>query len=473
MPLAPDGEICPRKHLTRRTVWIGYAVTLIIAGGFHAGKAADDRGAFVRWRHQIHDFWQGENIWDRYMYPNPPILPIVMSPLMVLPPVAGALVWFALKASLACVSAVLCFRMAKESGQTWPAWALLAVFVLSLRPILSDLHHGNNNLIILALVVAALYAWRQGYDVLAGLTLALAITFKVTPALFVPYFVYKRSWRIAGATCLGVGIFLLVVPSLFLGPRFNGQCLAMWWHRILSPFIERGITSPQEVNQSMVGVLSRLLTEVPSADAHGNSGVQVDLNLVAWDPRQVVKFLKLISLALVGLLAVFCRTRATRRDDPRLLGEFSLVVLTMLFVSERSWKHHFVTLLLPTTYLVYRMGMARATLTVRWTLAAALALSAFLMATTSSELGAVFGSRLITQPGEAPQWVEGHKLAQYYGLFLWSSVVLYIATAWRVVIEGRRPPSEGSLVEPARGPGLAIPAPHLYSGSSICNRTIK
>ncbi|MEO6808554.1 MAG: hypothetical protein ABI353_05520, partial [Isosphaeraceae bacterium] len=125
-----------------------------------------------------------------------------------------------------------------------------------------------------------------------------------------------------------------------------------------------------------------------------------------------------------------------------------------------------------TTYLVYRMGMVQASKSVRWTLAGALALSAFLMATTSSELGAVFGSRLITEPGEAPQWVEGHKLAQYYGLFLWSSVVLYIATAWQVVVEGRRPPSEQPL-EPIQGLGHAIPAPHLYAGSSACKQPIK
>jgi len=36
------------------------------------------------------------------------------------------------------------------------------------RPFLSDLHHGNNNLLILFLIVAALEAWRKGYDVLAA-----------------------------------------------------------------------------------------------------------------------------------------------------------------------------------------------------------------------------------------------------------------------------------------------------------------
>ena len=59
-----------------------------------------------------------------------------------------------------------------------------------------------------------------------------------------------------------------------------------------------------------------------------------------------------MAFCLLGLLAFLCRTKTTDRRDPRLLGEFALVVLTMLFVSERSWKHHYVTVLLPYTYLV-------------------------------------------------------------------------------------------------------------------------
>ena len=86
-----------------------------------------------------------------------------------------------------------------------------------MRPILGDLHHGNNNLVILFLIVAVLQAWRKGYDVLAGLVLGLAITYKVTPALFIPYFAYKRSWRVWERP-RGLVIFLLIVPSLVIGP---------------------------------------------------------------------------------------------------------------------------------------------------------------------------------------------------------------------------------------------------------------
>ena len=51
-----------------------------------------------------------------------------------------------------------------------------------------------------------------------------------------------------------MGIFLLIVPSLVIGPQFNGECLGMWWHRMVTPFVVKGATSPQEINQSFAGV---------------------------------------------------------------------------------------------------------------------------------------------------------------------------------------------------------------------------
>ncbi len=451
MPETPPGAVLDFDRHFRRAVWISALCTVFGAALVYADKAAEERSAFVRWRHQVLQFWQGENIYDEMLFPNPPIMPLTLLPFMMLPPVPGALCWFVLKAALTAGSIWMCFRMVRSEKRPLPSYVQAMVILFSFRPILSDLHHGNNNLVILFLVVATLYAWRKGYDVLAGLSLALAISYKVTPALFVPYFLYKRSWRTVGATCVGMGLFLLVVPSLIIGPTFNGECLATWWHRMLSPFLSKGFISPQEVNQSMVGVLTRLLTDTKTGD--GRYDVHLDLNLVSWPPRVVGLLVKGLSVGLVGLLALFCRTRTDRRDDPRLLGEFALVVLTMLFVSERSWKHHYVTLLLPYTYLAYRVGVARVSGRVRWLLGSAMVLSALLMATTSSELGGLFARH------------QGHKIAQGYGMFLWAGVVLYIATAWRVWVERTRDwndnNGDGSLV-----PGPTHHAPHLARGAS-------
>ncbi len=226
---------------------------------------------------------------------------------------------------------------------------------------------------------------------------------------------------------------------------------------MLSPFLTKGEGSPQEVNQSMVGVLTRLLTDTKTGT--GRYDVRLDLNLVSWPPAVVKTLIKAVALAMVGLLAFLCRTRTGRRTDPRLFGEFALVVLTMLFISERSWKHHYVTLLLPYTYLVYRVGQPLLGLRVRGALALALALSAVLIASTSSELGGHFAHG------------QGHKIAQGYGLFLGAGIVLYIATAWRVYVEGRREPDAGSPSASPETPHVASP-PHflgLSKSQSLAN----
>jgi hypothetical protein len=210
----------------------------------------------------------------------------------------------------------------------------------------------------------------------------------------------------------------------------------MWWHRIMRPFVGNGEVSPQEVNQSMAGVLMRLFTDVPAADQNHYGGTQLDLNLLNWPKERTTALIKGLSVAFVGLLAYFSRTRTNRRDDPRLFGEWSLVVMTMLIISERSWKHHFVTLLLPYTFLVYHLFIVPTTKRTRWILAGALALSTVAMASTSSDIGGVL-------LGE-----NGHDVAQFYGMFLWSAMILYVATAWRVMADRNLPPISSTPGDP-------------------------
>jgi hypothetical protein len=174
---------------------------------------------------------------------------------------------------------------------------------------------------------------------------------------------------------------------------------------------------------------------------------------------------------MLGLLAWLCRTKTARRDDPRLLGEFALVVLVMLFVSERSWKHHYVTVLLPFTYLAYRAFDPCVSRGARAAIGGALLLSTTLMATTSTEVGTLFAHKASrseratptarsTEAGDSIARLvakgEGHKVAQFYGMFFWSGVVLFVATAWRVRVEGRAAAEDESASASSRN----IPAPH-------------
>jgi alpha-1,2-mannosyltransferase len=440
-------EPCRIDRLSNWVFWSLWALIVVISAAFYYEKAADHRSAFVRWRPQVLQFWAGVNIYDKMIFPNPPIMPITLHPLMVLPTVTGAMCWFAIKVGLTTAALVMLFRIVRPPGKTFPPMFRSLVLLLSLRPILGDLHHGNNNLLILFLVVAMYYAWRRGFDITSGLLLGLATSYKVTPALFFVYFAYKRSWRTVGWGLLGLGIFLVIVPSAVIGTEFNGECLGMWWQRMITPFVVKGAASPQFMNQSLFGVLSRLFTQMTPGP--GRYEVSFDLNLASWPPWIVNYLIKGVAISLLALLAFLCRTKTSDRSDPRLLGEIALVVLTMLFVSERSWKHHYVTVLLPYSYLVCEFFSSRIGPRSRMLLVGSWAVSFVLMAATSTEVGGIFLEG------------QGHEIAQGYGAFLWAGVVLYAMVAWRVWV--RR--SETSLAGPPSGAISSVPRSHLNTAT--------
>jgi len=474
----------------RQTAW----ALVILAAIFHGLKAAEDRGAFLRWRDQILLMDHGVNIYDEMLFPTPPIVPLMLYPLMKLPPLLGVMTWFGLKVAMAAASTLMVMSLAAGPGRRLPAWAEALVWVFVARPFFSDLHHANTNLMILFLVTSTLYAWVRRRDLVAGILLALAICSKVTPALFAVYLGWRWVWSLVGdratrpafgatprvlvALGLGFVLFLEWIPSGFFGTASNHEMLATWWHRIIRPYAEGGIVGAQEVNQSMIGVLTRLTTKEPSTDKYR---AELPLNLVEWDRPWVVFGLKLLSIGLGLVLLVLCRTRVDRRDDPRLVGEFALVALTMLFVSERSWKHHYVTLLFPVSYLVARLCAPpeRVSLRSKAVIAGAMAWAAVLIVLTSSEGGYLIvpmlafpllgwwliatTQRRCRQGALTPSAFRGdlaktagvtvlvvalalvvgtvfheerwHKYAQGYGAYFWGGVVFYLATAWRLVVE--------------------------------------
>src|SRR5260370_19436471 len=140
-------------------------------------------------------------------------------------------------------------RLIEDPGRPFPAAGQLAMLLLSLRPIMGDLSHGNVNLLILFLVIASLHALRRGYALTSGLVLGLAIACKLTPALFVPYFLWKRAWRTLAGCGAGLVLFFVLVPGAFLGQQRNLQLLDSWVNQMIAPYVVAGVVTSEHPNQ--------------------------------------------------------------------------------------------------------------------------------------------------------------------------------------------------------------------------------
>jgi len=248
---------------------------------------------------------------------------------------------------------------------------------------MGDLYHNNVNIFILFLLVGSLFAFSRERRMTSGVILGLAIACKVTPALFIPYFLWKRAWGALAGCALGLILFLLVVPGLFLGMHRNLELLSSWEKQMIEPFVVNGVVASEHNNQSLPGLVYRLATHSPSF-----SKFDYDLwrytpleyhNWLALTPKTVQWLLKACMAAFVALVIWTCRTPLAPHPKAWSLAvEFSLIVLGMLLFSERTWKHHCVTLLLPFATIVYYLATQRPTRKLRWFLIGILSTAAML-----------------------------------------------------------------------------------------------
>jgi hypothetical protein len=395
----------------------------------YAIKASEQRSAIVRWAPQLQQLDE-EDIYQRHGYPNPPIMAILLWPLAELPPLVGALVWFFLKVGMTLLATHWVFRLVERHDRPFPPWAKLLAVLLSLRPIIGDLSHGNVNLFILFLIVAALYAFHRGRDWTAGIVLALAVCCKVTPALFVPYLLWKRAWRALAGCAVGLVLFLGIVPSVVLGPEPNARDLHSWFEAMVIPYVRDGVVTSKHSNQSLPGLIYRMTTDSPSYYSYSGEKyvpVQYD-NFLTLSPETARWIIKGCMLAFAVSLVLLCRTATCQRRGWRLAAEFSLVLLGMLLFSERTWKQHCVTLMLPFAVLTYYLAACSMTPRLRAYLVATLALVSVLMATTSTGL-------LV--------W-SAAKVAQVYGAYVWCYLLLAIALG--VLLVRREETEAGPLI---------------------------
>lgn len=338
------------------------------------------RSAFLRWRPQIlgdetpgrgamPGLKKGDDIYRHFNYPNPPILALILWPLAELPATLGAMLWFFFKVGMAGLALRWAFRLCGPM----PDWAKLFALLFSLHPILGDLSHGNVNIFIAFLVLGSLELYRRGWDISAGIVLALAIACKITPALFVPFFgwkltasvlaairakqpILKAAWNSGGkillGCALGLGIWSVAVPGAVLGWQHNLVLLESWYDVMAKPFLVDGKITSEHANQSIPGTVVRLLTDEPSSidwddDDKPNFGYHTIVDIGPANARLLIRGCQAIWVGVLLWLGWANVSYRQNRTGLPFAAECGYVVLGMLLFSERTWKHHATTLMLP------------------------------------------------------------------------------------------------------------------------------
>ncbi|MBP2472869.1 alpha-1,2-mannosyltransferase [Crossiella equi] len=241
----------------------------------------------------------------------PPLAAVLFTPLTV---ISWSTAGFVMTSVTVLLTALVLAALLSHYGVRAPGrvpWALLAVLPLALvtDPVRGTAGFGQVNLVLMALVVLDCLARSPRWP--RGLLVGVAAAVKLTPAVFLLYFLLDRDRRAAVTTLLS-----------FAGATALGFALAWrdsvkYWTVTL--FDTNRIGEPSYPgNQSIKGLLARL----------GLTGTALT---VVW-----------LLLCLGVLLVVLRAMRAAAGGPGGAPWVLSLNALAGLLVSPVSWSHHWV-----------------------------------------------------------------------------------------------------------------------------------
>jgi alpha-1,2-mannosyltransferase len=235
----------------------------------------------------------------------PPFAALLFAPFTLMPlALAGVLLTVLTVAMLAVAMAPVLTSLGIRYDRRW--LCLLMPVALLIEPIRSTLGYGQINVLLMALVAVDCLAAKSRLP--RGVLIGVAAAIKLTPAVFILFFLFKKDYRAAVTT---VGSFAAATAIGFAVSWHNS--VRYWTSTVFDT--DRIGGSAYTSNQSIQGFLARL------GLAH---------TTVPWA----------LASAVVLVLAAIAMRRAFAVSSPTWALAFN--AFAGLLVSPVSWSHHWV-----------------------------------------------------------------------------------------------------------------------------------
>ncbi|OBK72241.1 glycosyltransferase family 87 protein [Mycobacterium sp. 1274761.0] len=291
----------------------------------------------------------------------PPLAAIAFAPFAVLPlSVASAAITVITFVLLIASTVIVLTRMdvwPRSSITTEPAWlrrlwvaaAIVAPALIYLEPIRANFEFGQINVVLMTLVIADCVPRRTPWP--RGMLLGVAIALKLTPAVFLLYFMLRRDSR-----ALIVATASAVVSTL-LGFVFAWRDSWEYWTDTVRNTDRIG-TATLNTNQNIAGALARLGLGEGERFALWTLACFAVLGVTIWAARRILRAgaaaaatsdsgAAAAATSDAGAAAAATSDAGAAAAATSHSGERSVLALTCvamfgLVVSPVSWSHHWV-----------------------------------------------------------------------------------------------------------------------------------
>lgn len=175
--------------------------------------------------------------------------------------------------------------------------------------------------------------------------MGLGIVLKITPALFVLFFLWKRQWRLASYTVLAT-VFWILLPILYMGPTSWWDHHQEWTKNAVLSVLDRQVEGRQEnelqkANLSLRHTMLRYL--VTYSSTHRLRQVDESYKPVLDLPAALAN--AIVGVAVIGIVGLFAwssRLAYQGPGDSEWGRDCAGVLLLALFLSPITWDQHLV-----------------------------------------------------------------------------------------------------------------------------------
>jgi len=338
-----------RSPLVTRLVKVGLVIAAMVHGYIISfGRSFHFRDIDIH-REIGRRFLSGEYLYaNDYCYMYLPTTGIYFAPLLLLERNSSLVLRYAVAAGCLVLTIMLFHRMLCGASQS-KSWSRVFVGMgagaLTLQFILNDLDDGGPHLILLGILAGGIYAIWVGRERLGAALVGLGIVLKVTPALFLLLFLWKRQWRLACYTMLAVVLWIML-PVLYMGPVSWWDHHVEWTQNAVLSVLDRQAEGRQEnelqkANLSLRHTMLRYLVTYPNT--HLLRRVDRAYKPVLDLPSPVANgIVGVASLGLIGVFAWSSRRAFQGPGDPSWARDSAGTLMLALFFSPITWDQHLV-----------------------------------------------------------------------------------------------------------------------------------
>ncbi|MDD5005772.1 MAG: glycosyltransferase family 87 protein [Candidatus Omnitrophica bacterium] len=211
-------------------------------------------------------------------------------------------------------------------------WIYFWSLFLASRFYMHNFDEGQVNFLMMTTLFLGIYASSKNKDFLGGLLIGFSILVKYMGTIFVPYFLFKRKFKLIFYIFVSQILFWLL-PALFWGWQKNLTLQSQYLPFLCKTSLDFNSLSDSS-NQSLMSMIMRFFS------AYGGYGKNI-LNLGDY-------FLGFLTGACVVLLYLLCllptRNKADKKDEVFDNVNIGMISVCAALLNPNAWTHAFIFL---------------------------------------------------------------------------------------------------------------------------------